>query len=181
MDDQPRHRRQRLALRDALQLALHIEQAAVALLLENRKLRIGLLLRAEISVSSCSSARFCCSSMSTFFLAVDLRDDRVALDFELRAPHVVLRFQQRDRSWLCWIARSALAFLICSSTDCTLRARFFERALPFAIVVLDDQILFLGQRAHRRQIASPAPCRTGWARSASAFAPRAARRANRRG
>ena len=33
-----------LRLRDALQFALHVDQAAVALLVEHRELRIGLLL-----------------------------------------------------------------------------------------------------------------------------------------
>ena len=66
---QARHRRQRLAQRDALQFALHIDQAAVALLLEHRQLRIGLLVpRLDIGFQLLQGALLC-SSVRTFFLA----------------------------------------------------------------------------------------------------------------
>ena len=93
---QPGHRRQRLAsARCAAVRAARRAGCGCAAAGTPPAANRACSFRAAMSVSSCCSARFCLLQHQHVLLAVDLGDDRVALDFELRAAHVVPRLQQR--------------------------------------------------------------------------------------
>ena len=105
-----------------------------------------------MSVSSCLQRALLLLQREHVLLAVDLRDDRVALHVEFGAAHVVPRLQQRHRVLALRDGQIRFGFLDLLVHRLDAEARFFERALAFAIVVLDDQVLLFGQRPHRRQI-----------------------------
>ena len=140
---QPGDLRQGLGLGDALQLALHVDQAAVALLLIHRQLRIGLLLaRLDIGLEL-SQRPLALLLHEKVLLAVDRVDDGVPLNFQLRAPHVVPCLEQGYRVIARLDRQVRLQFLDLLVHGLHRQLRLFQRRQALGIVVFDDQVLLV--------------------------------------
>ena len=144
--------RQGLADSDALHLALHVDQAAIALLLQHGKLRIRLRLAGLDVALQFDQRALLLLQIEQVLLGVDLRQDGVALHVEFGAADVVPGLEQRYSVLALRDGQVRLSLLDLLVHRLHAEARLFERALAFAVVVLDNQVLLPGQRPYRRQV-----------------------------